>query len=71
MIAAYAQNGQGKVALRLFRQMQQHGVEPDKITFTGVLDACAILAALAEAKEVHAIIIDTGFDTDVVVGTAL
>eukprot|EP00249_Psilotum_nudum_P016749 c25971_g4_i1 orf=1-417(-) len=71
MIAAYSQNGHGKEALDLFRQMQCKNVASDRITFISVLDACASLAALAEGKANHAGIIDKGYETDVVVGNAL
>eukprot|EP00249_Psilotum_nudum_P014849 c25030_g7_i3 orf=251-1348(+) len=71
LIAAYSQNGHGKDALELFKQMQLEGMVPDKITFISILYACATLAALEEGKESHASIIESGFETDVVVGNAL
>eukprot|EP01018_Ginkgo_biloba_P036121 Gb_26526 [translate_table: standard] len=41
MIAGYAMHGQGKDALALFNQMQEMGMKPNNITFTGVLCACS------------------------------
>eukprot|EP00249_Psilotum_nudum_P015229 c25216_g5_i4 orf=2-415(+) len=41
MIAAYAQNGHGKEALKLFKQMQREGVKPDKATFISILSGCS------------------------------
>jgi pentatricopeptide repeat protein len=40
VIAVYAQNGQGKVALQLFSRMQKEGPTPDEVTFLGLLVAC-------------------------------
>eukprot|EP01018_Ginkgo_biloba_P009818 Gb_14459 [translate_table: standard] len=40
MIVGYAIHGCGKEALQLFEQMQHSGMEPDHITFVGVLSAC-------------------------------
>lgn len=71
MIGAYAQQEHGKEALELFRQMQLEGVKPDRITYVGVLDACASCAALAEGKEMHVLVLTSGFELDIVVGTAV
>ncbi|OMO79526.1 hypothetical protein COLO4_24403 [Corchorus olitorius] len=40
MITGYAQNGFGEEALKLFREMQIEGQEPNQITFLAVLSAC-------------------------------
>eukprot|EP01018_Ginkgo_biloba_P001596 Gb_35886 [translate_table: standard] len=71
MIAAYAQNGLGEKALKIFRCMQLASVKPDSKTFTSVLPACANLAALELGKEIHEEIIRNGFHSDVFVGSAL
>ncbi|XP_044473101.1 pentatricopeptide repeat-containing protein At1g53600, mitochondrial-like [Mangifera indica] len=41
MITGFAQNGFGDEALKLFRKMENEGLEPNKVTFLGVLSACA------------------------------
>ncbi|XP_026446551.1 pentatricopeptide repeat-containing protein At3g22690-like [Papaver somniferum] len=41
MIRGLAMNGHGNLALDLFEEMLQFGVEPDSITFIGVLSACS------------------------------
>ncbi|KAG6482068.1 putative pentatricopeptide repeat-containing protein At3g25970 [Zingiber officinale] len=41
MIFGYAQHGKGRVALSLFSKMHESGVEPDHITFVGLLTACS------------------------------
>ncbi|XP_057856347.2 pentatricopeptide repeat-containing protein At1g53600, mitochondrial [Cryptomeria japonica] len=40
LILGFAQHGHGKMALQLIRQMQLTSVEPDHITFLGVLSGC-------------------------------
>ncbi|KAF3774104.1 Pentatricopeptide repeat-containing protein [Nymphaea thermarum] len=41
MIAGYAHNGQGLEALQIFEQMLEKDIEPDAVTFVGVLTACS------------------------------
>lgn len=71
ILAAYAQNGQGKEALQLFNQMQQEGMLPDKITFVNILSACASSASLHDCKRMHAYITCCEFEFDNIVKTAL
>ncbi|CAM6030470.1 unnamed protein product [Sphagnum balticum] len=71
MISACMQHGLGKEAINLFWQMEQEGVKPDKVTFNTVLNACASLAVLDKGRQVHACIIEAGFERDVFVGNAL
>jgi pentatricopeptide repeat protein len=59
-IRGYAKCGQGWEALKLFRQMQHEGLQPDSVTFMGLLNACASVAALDEGKYVHKQIIEGG-----------
>eukprot|EP01018_Ginkgo_biloba_P011802 Gb_29543 [translate_table: standard] len=71
MIAGYAQSGHAKEALTLFHQMQVAGVEPNSITMVSLLPALAYLAALQQGKWIHGYIIRSGFESDVIIGTAL
>ncbi|KAJ7541020.1 hypothetical protein O6H91_10G041600 [Diphasiastrum complanatum] len=71
MIAAYIHHGYHKVALRLFQQMQQEGLVPDRVAYISILDACSSPAALTEGKLIHRAIIDRGLESDLVLGTAL
>jgi pentatricopeptide repeat protein len=71
MILGHVKCGQGQEALELFQQMQQEGVEPDSVTFVGVLNACASIVALEEGRHVHEQIIETGCNSDVFVGNSL
>ncbi|WCJ40454.1 Pentatricopeptide repeat (PPR) superfamily protein [Euphorbia peplus] len=41
VLTGCAQNGNGKVAIKLFKQMEASGVSPDEISFLGVLSACS------------------------------
>ncbi|KAL6053490.1 PPR domain-containing protein/PPR_2 domain-containing protein [Balamuthia mandrillaris] len=62
MIAIYGLNGQGREALDTFHEMQKQGVQPDAITFIGLLNACSHaglvqegMACFAAMKEKHCI----------------
>eukprot|EP01018_Ginkgo_biloba_P021727 Gb_04028 [translate_table: standard] len=48
MIVGYAMHGQGENALTLFYQMQQAGILPNQLTFTGVLSACSRAGLVSE-----------------------
>ncbi|MBA0560547.1 hypothetical protein Golob_017436 [Gossypium lobatum] len=41
LITGYALNGYGKQAVQLFEQMVSKGVQPDHVTFIGVLSGCS------------------------------
>lgn len=71
MISVCAQNGHGQEALELFSQMQAEGVKANKVTFIGILDACASLASLQDGQSIHLKIIDCGFESDTVLGNTL
>jgi pentatricopeptide repeat protein len=71
IIFAHVKCGQGQKALELFQQMQQEGVEPNSVTFVGVLNACASVAALEEGRHVHKQIIQSGFESNVFVCSGL
>ncbi|PSR87710.1 Pentatricopeptide repeat-containing protein [Actinidia chinensis var. chinensis] len=51
IIAGYGKHGNGEVAVSLFIQMVQSGVEPNEVTFTSVLHACS-----------HSGLVDEGLD---------
>ncbi|CAN5962314.1 unnamed protein product [Sphagnum jensenii] len=53
MILGCVRCGQGEKALELYKRMQQEGVQPNAVTFKGVLNACASLMALEEGRSVH------------------
>ncbi len=41
------------MALKIFQQMQHEGVQPDSVTFTWVMNACANIVALEEGRCAH------------------
>ncbi|MQL80130.1 hypothetical protein Taro_012577 [Colocasia esculenta] len=41
MISKYAQHGHAEEALKIFQQMRNEGVEPNYVTYVGVLSACS------------------------------
>jgi pentatricopeptide repeat protein len=71
MILGHVKCGQGQEALQLSQQMQQEGVEPDSVTFVGILSACASVAALEEGSRVHKWIIERGFGSHPFVANSL
>jgi pentatricopeptide repeat protein len=53
MILGHVKCGQGQKALDLFQQMQHENVEPNPVTFIGVLNARASVAAIKEGRHAH------------------
>jgi pentatricopeptide repeat protein len=51
--------------------MQQEGLQPDPVTFVGVLNACASEVGLEEGRCAHEQIIQSGCESDSVVGSSL
>eukprot|EP00250_Pteridium_aquilinum_P020621 c24888_g1_i1 orf=525-3071(-) len=70
-LAVLTENGHGKDALDLFHNMRLHGLKPDIISVVCAIDACAILAAFEDGKEIHDAIVDLEYEQDLVVRTAL
>ncbi len=71
MIVGYVRCEQGQKALELSQQMHQDEVEPDSMTFVGILNACASVAALEEGRCVHKQIVQNGCKLDVYVVSSL
>ncbi|KAH9310400.1 hypothetical protein KI387_025435, partial [Taxus chinensis] len=71
MITGYAQNGLVEKALQTFKQMRLAAVKPNSTTFASILPACANTGALKQGIDIHQSIIESGFLSDVVVGSAL
>ena len=51
MIYGYAYHGLGKEAINLFNKAKEAGLEPDGVTFTGVLAACSHAGLVKEGWE--------------------
>ncbi|CAK9211914.1 unnamed protein product [Sphagnum troendelagicum] len=71
MILGQVKCGQGQKALELFREMEQEGVWPNAVTFMAVLNACASVVSLQEGRCVHEKVIQSGCESDILVGTSL
>jgi pentatricopeptide repeat protein len=71
MIAAYARHGFPEEALILFHRMKRTETQPNHFTFASVLAACANLASLEQGMDIHKEIIRGGFQSDVVLMSAL
>ncbi|EFJ15724.1 hypothetical protein SELMODRAFT_117846 [Selaginella moellendorffii] len=72
MINAYGLSDRGELGLELFRLMDLDGsARPDVTTFVSVVEAIASAAAIAQARIIHALVVESGLDTDVIVATAL
>ncbi|XP_076938449.1 pentatricopeptide repeat-containing protein At3g21470-like [Bidens hawaiensis] len=57
LISGYCQNGLCEEALDAFGKMQLDGFEPDEVSFTSALSACAQLGLLETGKQLHGMII--------------
>jgi pentatricopeptide repeat protein len=71
MIAAYSRAGLAGDAMDLFHEMQSTVVQPNQFTFASVLQACAKLETLQKGMDIHRHIITGGFQSDVIVESAL
>ncbi|CAI8593282.1 unnamed protein product [Vicia faba] len=71
MISGYVTEGKLFEALNLFSEIRQSFVEPDAITFAGVLAACSQLAALEKGREIYNLIVERNLGNNEVVTGAL
>ncbi|XP_020276690.1 pentatricopeptide repeat-containing protein At2g37310 [Asparagus officinalis] len=53
IISAYASHGDADNAIIMFNRMLDNGIEPDPVTFTTVLSACAHAGAVNEARKIY------------------
>ncbi|XP_078430222.1 pentatricopeptide repeat-containing protein At2g13600-like [Wolffia australiana] len=71
MILGYDQNYMNCEAMNTFLAMRRSGSKPDNITLSCVLDVCSSTSAQAWGIQVHALSHKTGFERDVIVGSAI
>ncbi|XXG48237.1 hypothetical protein AAC387_Pa02g2744 [Persea americana] len=71
LIGGFVLNGYAVEALRLSHQMQLLGMRPNSVTLAGLLSACASLSSLKHGKCIHGSAVRHGFESGVVVKTAL
>lgn len=68
---AYATNGFPEETLGFYYRSKQASIQPDSMTFTFALKACAGIFALEEGKEIYCHVFKSGFESNVFVATAL
>ncbi|KAI4326180.1 hypothetical protein MLD38_031518 [Melastoma candidum] len=71
LIVGYAQMGEGLRALSLFSDMWECQLQASEVTYSGVLHACASLAALEPGNQIHSLAVKTMYDKVTVVGNSL
>ncbi|KAK2634233.1 hypothetical protein Ddye_029025 [Dipteronia dyeriana] len=58
-------------AIRLLKDMLFHGHKPNPYTYSSILNICSVVPAIEWGKQTHCCIIKPGFDSIVVVGSAV
>ncbi|MCO5554241.1 hypothetical protein L7F22_007769 [Adiantum nelumboides] len=71
MISVFAEQGEAMMVLRLFLQMQEEGIVPDKASFVCTLDLCISQLSTLEGKRMHTRIFSSGFEMDSTLRTGL
>ncbi|KAF8412514.1 hypothetical protein HHK36_000482 [Tetracentron sinense] len=71
MISGHLQCEQREEALKLFASMVSSGVKPDNFSYAICTDVCADLASLKQGSQIHACILKSGFQLDLIIGNAL
>ncbi|XP_044507922.1 pentatricopeptide repeat-containing protein At2g33760-like [Mangifera indica] len=71
MISGYAHNGYNSETLEFFCLMRHSGVRANRVSVLSALLACGNLGALRKGEWFHNYVIQTGFDFDVLVATAV
>ncbi|CAO2828675.1 unnamed protein product [Amaranthus hypochondriacus] len=71
MMSALVQNGYHEKGMDVFAEMCRASVNPDQATFASILRATASLSSLSLGKQLHALILKSGFNSYVHCGSAL
>ncbi|PKI66704.1 pentatricopeptide repeat-containing protein At5g55740, chloroplastic [Punica granatum] len=71
MIVGCVQNGMNELAIGLFHDMREEGVDPSRVTISSLLSASANLGVVEEGKQGHAISIIGGLELDSILGTSI
>ncbi|KAH7284254.1 hypothetical protein KP509_34G045300 [Ceratopteris richardii] len=71
IITAFFDHGDAEEAFRLFDQMRQARVLPDKFTYNRMINACVSLSDFRRGKKLHADIIANKLQVDTTVGSSL
>ncbi|TXG57889.1 hypothetical protein EZV62_015718 [Acer yangbiense] len=70
MVAGCVQNYEFVKGLELFKEMLKNGVEISQSIYASVFRSCAGLSAFRFGTQLHAHALKTGFESDIIVGTA-
>ncbi|KMZ68129.1 Pentatricopeptide repeat-containing protein [Zostera marina] len=71
MISCFAQNGFGEDALKLFTRMRIEGIKPCDFILSSAVSACAGLGALELGRQIHGLLLLSGYDSSNSTGNAL
>lgn len=71
MISAFAQNELPSHALEFFGQMMVNGFRPDDHTYPSATKSCAILSRIDVGRSIHGVVVKTGYEGDVFVGSSM
>lgn len=71
LIGLYNQLGHDQEALQVFEEMKQEDIGPDEATFICILQTCSRGASLDQVKQIHCLIMDSGLESDSVVGNTI
>ncbi|XVF69661.1 hypothetical protein PTKIN_Ptkin11bG0099600 [Pterospermum kingtungense] len=71
LINGYVRSGRAKEAIRVYRKMQEEGVEPDEVTMIGVVSSCAQLEDLRLGRDFHKYIEERGLNLTIPLANSL
>ncbi|MCO5600096.1 hypothetical protein L7F22_054204 [Adiantum nelumboides] len=71
LITAYVQQGDGKMALKLYGQLLSENLRPSEVTYIYALAACGLLFSVEEGKSIHISITKNGLESHEKVANAL
>ncbi|XP_077240034.1 tetratricopeptide repeat (TPR)-like superfamily protein [Tasmannia lanceolata] len=71
LITAYIQQEYYNEGIELFKMMRKTEVKPDSVTNLMLLSMCTQLGDLCCGKELHAVVMKTGLDSNILVGNTL
>ncbi|WOK92348.1 hypothetical protein Cni_G01039 [Canna indica] len=63
MISGYLHNGLAEEGLKLFNCMREEGVKPCDYTYAGTIAACGEIGALEHGRQLHAQLIQLGYES--------
>eukprot|EP00250_Pteridium_aquilinum_P014968 c22308_g2_i5 orf=286-2730(-) len=71
IISGYAHHGHGAEAFKAFESMLGEGLKPNNVTYPSILKACASLFVLDQGRLIHLHILESDYDKDLFIGSAL